>query len=314
MADSPEVPTINVNKLRERLPEYRSDLESFRRAYGQLQENYPDFFERIERENLTMNLTLDQMEEILTTLDQVQEKSDDEILDYVELYNKLAVSVNFWFTEDSLNSPESVMGPIVRGETIDPQVFETLTKEQEQELIKFADELYKEIFPDSYTDKAVMYWTNRSELSDFQRYMLMPANAIESVATGLVELFDPETWRDLKNSTKTLTEMEYEDYVLAWEFLKFQYKHMETNDKVIPAVTFILSVAFLLGGISKVSKFAKSAGYSKKLVYALEAVIITRSFTHNAGPAVNTIPAQVLGGLNIKYMDWEELSAPGAKG
>ena len=79
----------------------------------------------------------------------------------------------------------------------------------------------KKFSPILITDYAVKFYTNRDELSDFQRYALVPANAIESVGRGVVGLFSPDTWKDLSQSAKTLLNMTEDDYKMAWGFVKF---------------------------------------------------------------------------------------------
>ena len=197
---------------------------------------------------------------------------------------------------------EDSLVAMLEGENLNADFFESLLDEQKAELVEFGRELYAEIFPDSYTDVAVKFYTGRDELSPFQRYALMPANAIESVGRGFENLLDPKTWRELKHSIDTLRTMEYEDYVTAWEFLKFQYDQLPTTDKAVPAVTFILSVAFLVGGISRVSQMAKAAGHSRELVLLLESLALAKAATHTAAPLVRALPASVLGGLSLTYI------------
>ena len=185
--------------------------------------------------------------------------------------------------------------------SIDSDFFESLSEQQRRELLEFGKALYQEIFSDSYTDYAVKFYTNRDELSDFQRYALVPANAIESVGRGVVGLFSPDTWKDLSQSAKTLLNMTEDDYKMAWGFVKFQYENLPTVDKVEPVLTFILSVVFLLGGLSKIASLTRELPHATGAMAILESAALARSVSYNVPHIAMPLPAAVLGGLHLKY-------------
>lgn len=303
--ESNEVPYLDREALKGKLPQYREDLDQARRAYLQLKENYPDFFARMREQNPNALHHLDRMSDIIMHFNMDERFSDDRLLESIDEYNGLARSLNATFERTRLDreeAPDKVLVTLAEGRGVDPHFFETLTEEQKREIIAFGQALYQEIFPDSYVDTAVKYYTHRPELSDFQRYALMPANAIENVGKGFAGLFSTKAWEDLVQSAKTMWNMTEEDYKAAWNFVKFQYEHLSRTDKVEPALTFILSFTFLVGGVFQLSKFVASAPHATAIVALVESLALARSVTYNVPTLAKPLPAAVLGDLRLKYL------------
>src|SRR3989338_3041058 len=163
------LPSVDRESLAERLPDYRGNLEQFRRAYGQLKENYSDFFERIRDSNPRFDRLLTRLDDVVAFLERMDDFSDSELLHYVDEYNRLAGIFNTYFSRldrEQQEHAEDSLVAMLEGENLNADFFESLLDEQKAELVEFGRELYAEIFPDSYTDVAVKFYTSRDELRD----------------------------------------------------------------------------------------------------------------------------------------------------
>lgn len=177
------------------------------------------------------------------------------------------------------------------------------TEEEKKEIIAFADHIWEEIFPPSYTDEYAKWALSQEGLTDNQRILLAPVNGVESIFTGLWDLTKYSTYEELWSSIQTLYGMSYEDYCACFQVLKLLYRHYdpEAKDFVAPAISFIVGSAFMVGGVSKLQKLAKGVAIPK----ALAPLLTTAS--RSAKKSQSLVRAKDMPRQLVEEIDYEHL-------
>ncbi|MFH1012161.1 MAG: hypothetical protein V1760_00215, partial [Candidatus Peregrinibacteria bacterium] len=181
-----------------------------------------------------------------------------------------------------------------------------LTPAQKAELRAFAQELWKEFFPESGIDQFTKWATGQKDLEGYQKVLLAPANGIESAVVGFINLFNPKTYKELYTSIKTVSGLNYEDWCDLWHGLKFTYEQLPTTDKVAPVLSLICAIAFLTGGAGKIIQMAKKMGYSTKTAGAIKGVFGTRTVSHVLEPVGKAVPLGAMLGITLPYIKPEK--------
>src|SRR5690606_19657578 len=110
----------------------------------------------------------------------------------------------------------------------------------------------------------------RADLERWQEYALIPGEAIEGGVNFFISLKDRETWREMKTGFKTLGNLSYEDWVDIVDFLKSYYERSDADKISINAMTLLLSILFIGGGIGKIASTLKKVGAPRHILTLVE--------------------------------------------
>lgn len=274
----------------ERLESVRKDLALFVKNYRQFQANYPE----IDRELSVAFPRLHQDVDELMSLAEELGKPDPGLL---ERYNSAARRVNEAFASlnrDRQVSQDPLHAALNSGESL------KLTDAQKAETSAFARALFKKVFPESNVSQTVRLATGQRALEDYQKVLVAPAEGIETAVMGFINLFKPQTYRDLNDGVQTACGMSYEEWCMAWKMLKSVYENASGADVAEVSISFIVTVSFLIGGVSKLGQISKGMKMPAYLMPAVEAATVGSRGAHY-GEKLKALPAGVLGGLVLKY-------------
>jgi hypothetical protein len=282
----------------ERLDAVRRDLGYFVKNYRQFQANYPEIDHELDARFPQFRQATADLMNMLDVLSAPDGGiSDAAALQYLSRYNAAAPRINAAF--DSLRQDQRVAGDPLHaalnaGETL------SLNDTQKAETIAFARQLFKQIFPESNVSQTVRLATGQSHLEDYQKVLVAPAEGIEAVVMGFINLFNPQTYRDLNDGIQTACGMDYEEWCTAWKMLKSVYENASGADIAEVSISFIVAVCFLLGGVSKLGQIAKGMKVPAYLMPAVETVTVGSRALHYS-EKLQILPLGVLGGLSLKY-------------
>lgn len=300
-------------RIAEKLPEIREDITRLNKAFDALNENYPEILDNLIEKHpelikarLALGTCLDGLSYNQSNL------TDQEILHYIDVYNRSASIINKIFLatkKEYTEMHEQRLAQVLIGEI--PFDENMLTPEEKQQLRQFAEDAWKEIFPDTHVNKFAK-WVGKqafdqNELVGLQKVMLAPANGIEGVVVSFINLFHAKTYQDLYASIKTMTDMDYEDWCSSWQTLKFTYENLSTADKIAPVISLLTGMIFLFGGTSKLFEILDKLNYPAKTKVLLkglvEGTIIARTGLRPVTPLGKVLPIATLVGVTLKYMD-----------
>lgn len=215
----------------------------------------------------------EEVEEVIASSEAApgEEAKSDNLLD---AYNKGVKDFNGQLTKSQMREMDLLQADLLEELTeentaeLAEDIENYFTPEQKAEIKAYADQLMEEFFPESYVDKAVKFYTEKDELDDMQKVLLAPANGIEGVVTGVWNLFSSpvKSMEDANEAFQSLSGMGYEDFCACARVLKFMYKHMNKEDLVAPAISFIVGCAFIAGGPAQLAKLTKGAKMPGALV------------------------------------------------
>ena len=260
--------------------------------FKDFEKNYPEEFKTLQEKHpdLMKNMSL-----LSTALIVINNGMGEKIKKYdyekaIKTYNELAAKINetFGYIRTEIQGPDAKetskeekenLAKMMRGEIDFDE--KSLSQEQKKELKKFADDVYEMLFPESYTDKFVQWSTGqKGKLNDIDRLAAAPMNGIESAVKGIFSLLNPETYYEIYKSAKIMSAMSYEDWSALLQSVKIAYEQTSTTNKIAPVISFLVSLAMLGGGLSKLGKVAESMGYSKKILVPIDALIISKRLAH----------------------------------
>lgn len=167
--------------------------------------------------------------------------------------------------------------------------------------VAFARELYGKIFPESHTSQFVRWTTGQSHLEDYQKVLVAPAEGIESVASGFVNLLNPQTYIDLNDGIQTACGMDYEEWCATMKMLKSVYDNASSAEVAEASISYIVAVCFLVGGASRLGQLTKGLKVPAYLMPAIETVSVGSRVLHY-GDKLQALPLGVMGGLSLKYI------------
>lgn len=140
------------------------------------------------------------------------------------------------------------------------------TDEEKQQLKDFAIVLWEELFPESNIDRFVKSINNQSELEDYQKILLAPANWIENVIMWIFSLFQGETYTEIFKSLWIMNKMDYEQWCILWRGLSYTYEGLSAIEKTSQIISFIVSIWFLLWSMDKIMTLARKLSLSEKII------------------------------------------------
>jgi hypothetical protein len=300
----PELSKEEIAKMRSKLPETRQDVARIAQLYKNFESTYPEEFKKANQKHPTLAQSINNAEHLFNTVQNDQSKlTDDNIIGFMEEYNMYAHKINSALASmrrEEEESQEKKLTTAINGEL--PINEKEFTAAQQKEMKAFAQDLWKELFPPSNVDKFTKWASGQENLEGYQKILIAPANGIESVIMGFINLVDPKTYKELYSSIKNVSGMSYKDWCDSWHGLKFAYEQLPTADKIAPVISFLYSIAFLIGGSGKIIEMAKKMGYSTGMIAGIEAGIGTRTITHITNPAAKAVEIGTMVGITLPYI------------
>ncbi len=229
--------------------------------------------------------------------------SNEQLIQALNEYNLYAYQINSLLrriNQERKEGSENALISAAHGEL--PFNEAEFTDAQKKELRAFAQELWKELFPESGVDQFTKWASGQENLEGYQKILLAPANGIESAVAGFINLFNPKTYKELASSVESLSGLSYKDWCDLCRGLKFTYEQLPMTDKVAPVLSLICAIAFLMGGSGKIVEMAKKMGYSTKTVGAIRGAFGARTFTHVLEPVGKAVPLGAMLGITLPYI------------
>ncbi len=286
---------------KEQVDSVRKDLGYFAKNYRQFRANYPELDHELEVKFPGFQKDTDELMYSFELLSAPNAGlTDEEAVQFLETYNGRAHRVNDALDslkKDQAAAQDPLHAALSAGEDM------VLSESQKKETAAFARSLYQQIFPESYTSQVVRWSTGQSHLEDYQKVLVAPAEGIEAVASGFVSLFNPQTYKDLNDGIQTACGMDYEEWCMAWKMLKSVYENASGADVAQVSISFIVSVCFLVGGVSKLGQLTKGLKVPAYLMPAVETVTVGSRAIHHS-ESLQVLPLGVLGGLTLKYAQY----------
>lgn len=312
------VPTLTLEekqKIIRLLPEVRQDLSDFKKNLAIVRKDHPEIWGEIKPRSQFMEYQLNAMN---TIVDQLSSENkalrDSDLIQGVNEFNFIAREINNTIASvDRMTKEnrEKTMTAALRGEL--PFDENKLTAEEKKELQIFAQNLWNELFPNSNVDKFVLWATGRrptEDPEDYEKILLAPANGIEAAVAGMIELFNPQTYKDIYSMVKTTTGMSYNEWCASVKALKFSYEQLSTSSKIAPLLSFLCSFLFLFGGFKALTSLSKFSQLKcgTKVKAMLEAFLATRAITHYGAEIGKTLPFSNMFGLSLRYINYQNVS------
>jgi hypothetical protein len=304
----PEIDESERQELVIRFEQARIDFANAERNLEQLRTNFPDEFAQLEDLLPGFNNNLDEVRQVVNS--NLSTMSNDELINKIRTYNFFAQRFNALLGRLN-NTPDQDPSHTVV-ELLDESnyrlIVETMTNEQKAELEEFVNQVMADVFPETYVAQFTRtasgalsgnYDETTGEyapLEGYQNVLIAPANGIERVITGILNLANPETYRNLYNSASTVYNMTYSDFVNLWEVIKFSWENTSTVDKTAKLISIVSAVLFLGGLVGSISIPAR-------LKPVLDGVI-TLSINANL---MRSIPAASLAGLSLNYIPTNDI-------
>lgn len=286
--------TTKVENFSKKLPENMSVKNTYESAsrianhFKEFEKNYPEEMETLRVKHPKIVTGFSGLSSALLGLDgMLKNKTTDEAYKKaIENYNDAAKKLNEVLHEIQKEKPDEAssekkaqLEKMVKGEIEFDE--KSLTKDEKEELKKFAQDVYDMLFPESYTDKFVQWSTGqKGRLNSTDRLAAAPMNGIEAATKGILSLLNPFTYVEMYKSAKAIYNMSSEEWDAMTNTLKFAYNNASTTDKIAPVIAFLSSLAMFGGGLSKLGKVAESLGYSKKILVPIDALIMSKRLAH----------------------------------
>lgn len=281
----------------------KSDFERINDLFGVFQKNCSSEFQEINKKHPQLLDTISALKGLFVSIKDLDTMSEAAIRELIQNYNLLAFKINALITEINRVNTDPIQNPVL-------QVEQTISKtepEQEdinkEELENFAKMLWQEFFPESNTDKFVMWITNQKELAGYQKILMAPANGIEDVVAGVIKMLNVKTYKDLASSIKTIYGMDYEEWCVMWKGLKYAYEKASDADKIAVLISTITSLAVMAGGINKVIAIAEKTGHSAAFAKLASGGRIFPAATNGGDLARKSVPLVALLGCSLPYVD-----------
>ncbi len=300
----PQLSPEQIRAIQSRLPEVRQDITRLLGHFDDLRANYPDEFAKVNRKHPKLATGVEAVRGLFDFLGEDNKRlSNEQLIQAMNEYNLYAHEINSLLQRidsERKKGRESALVQAAYGEL--PFNEAEFTPAQKEELRAFAQELWKELFPESGVDQFTKWATDQKDLEGYQKVLLAPANGIESAVMGFIALFEPKTYKELAASVESLSGLNYKDWCDLWRGLKFTYEQLPTTDKIAPVLSLICAIAFLMGGSGKIVQMAKKMGYSTKTVGAIRGVFRARTFAHVLEPVGKAVPLGAMLGISLPYI------------
>jgi len=294
-------------EIKKRLPGIRRDVESITGKWEDLRTKYPDEFKRATKKHPRLGISISMMSKVVSSLEKIQHAvPNDEVLKMIDQYNTIAKDINTMTKDAAVEETAATCKD--RDETLKEAAagklkFDdiSLTPSDQEEMRQFAHDLFRELFPESHTDRFVK-WASDQELEGYQKILLAPANGIESAVTGFIDLFKAKTYKELFKTVQVMSGMSFNDWCAVLKMVKFACNNVSTSEKIAPVLSLICAITFLFGGFSRIAEVAKKMGYSRKFIDMVGIVFKARTAAHITAPLGKALPLSVIGGVSLPYL------------
>lgn len=254
--------TVRGNNLRERAGLFIKNVDA-------LKKNYPEEYLIFTRKNPKFVENEQKVRRVLRSVES-SALAGPVLVTAIDAYNSTATDVNI---------------------DIDPLMGDNaMTQAQSEEIARLANDVYDSLFPESYVSQFVRWSTGQRSLEDYQKWLILPGEGIESAITNIASLLNPETWVSSAEGMKTLFNMTPEERSSATLAIKAMWDQIPPDRLARDAGRWLLSVIFLFGGISKLATMTKSIW----TVQALELLYVLRNLSK-----LKALPIAVLQGLRM---------------
>ena len=160
-------------------------------------------------------------------------------------------------------------------------------KFSEKELNTIANEIFK---PESgYVNEAVRFYTGQQKLEGYQRILLGPANAFESLITFGVNLLNGKAKKDVYALTKNISDKNTR--TLLSQTIKKGWKNCTKTEKTAFISEFIYAILIGGGSISKFKKIIPAKKFAALQTSATAQKLQTLATAVVASPADDFVAA-----------------------
>ncbi|MCX6734120.1 MAG: DUF1615 family protein [Candidatus Peregrinibacteria bacterium] len=263
---------LSLRKIRIELDDAAVAVKELMYHYHELERLHPEVIQSIQVKHPGFILSINRANNALKMAETHYGKLDGKALESViEDYNQLARSVNFVVKKLGMEEKEEREMAMVNVKFGEVEIDEKeLSPKEKEEVRRFAKDVYRSMFPESYTDKFVKWQTGQvGEMSDAEKLAAAPMNGIESVAKGVGNLVihpvdtiggvGKGIW---KVGELMLSETDRKAIINSGKLI---WENTSTTDKIAPVVSFLAGAAMMAGGLSKLGQLAKSLGYSERV-------------------------------------------------
>lgn len=302
----PRLSPEQIQVIRSRLPAIREDITNFLTHFDTLRENYQEEFARVNSKHPNLARATEVVRGFMDYFGEHNEElSNEQFVQFLNEYNFYAHKINALLREmdrENLEEREQTLVEAVRGEI--PFDEAEFTEAQKEELKAFAQNLWRELFPESNIDRFVKWANGQKDLEGYQKILLIPANGIEAAVMGFIDLFKIKTYEELGSAVESLGALglKWKNWCEMVRGLKFAYEQLPTTDKIAPILSFIMAFAFLFGGAKKLIEIAKQTGQSTKAIATIKGIFGTRAFFHATAPVGKIVPLGAMLGIALPYI------------
>ena len=286
------------------LPEIRHDIAIINKNYENLRTNYPEAFARFEAKNPQFAIYMKSAQTLAGELsDDHEELRDEDVLHFIDTYNEYAHGINGaleTYRKMASEDREQTIFKAASGEI--PFDENSITPEQKEMMKQAAQDIWRELFPESHVDRFVKWAGGQKNLMDIQKILIAPANGIEGVISGIINLTQPKTYQDFAASIEQFSGMSYEEYCATWRTMKFTFENLSTTDKVAPLISILTGMTLLIGGSVKMASILKKLKYPPAVLASIESILLSSRVTHFGNAGGKAAPVGVMEGVSLKYI------------
>jgi hypothetical protein len=242
----------------------------------------------------------------------VDRLSDDDLRRFRAEYNAYASVINAALNQvGTLEVDEGALQAKVEAFT------KTLSPVEQKEMELFAMELWREMYPPSYSEAIYEQLVQHFPMST--GHLALPFGALdgaESVVTGALSLLDKQTYEDLGKAASTAWNMDGQDWKRTGDFL-YTVMKKTPPDKYLFALSSLLASPLLVFGLvgkaQKALSVSKVPGCAQRLMNAkeLRALDVKMRLTRllvgqgigmrESAQTAMVLPATAIGGAYFKY-------------
>lgn len=302
---TPATPAISAERRAELLQDIErisSDVDRVLKIMDTVRTNYAENFARIKEKH---PFIFQKLHRVVTLLEYVNNRvvsfSDEELNRIIMVLNAHAGSINTAL--NTITADQMIKSTKDKISDYTDIAISKLSDKQKAVLKEVAQELWKELFPESQTDRFIKWASNQKDLEGYQKWLIAPANGIESVVGGVISVFQPSTYKELYQTISTLSGMSYGEWCKTARFAKVMYENASTTDVGAPALSLLFSMVFMFGGASKLLSKAKEIGIGGKRMYSLKAALALRAGA-GANEMIKPIPLAAIAGLCLNYINY----------
>lgn len=136
-----------------------------------------------------------------------------------------------------------------------------------KELVLWAKELFRIIFPETGTEKFVKFVNSQETLEGYQQVLLAPAKWIERAVWGIVALLKPKTYVELQAWTRFMTWISLENVYSTLKLMKWQFEWLEWSKQASIAIELIVWGCTVIGWIKNAWQILWKFKYLPQIIW-----------------------------------------------